>query len=332
LSQCNKFSGGIFCLLAGVFLLSRASCSAEPPPPTAEEVLSYLGFDAKAKQDFLAGKIVSKGFKEDTDKELAVTVAMVVPIPLTNVFTNLRAGKLFEADRDVIEFKEVTGEEDFDGVRFGPNESAEIRDLSRVEPGSKFNLSEAEVERFRALRKRFVSKNAEKDPACVDAMTAEYRGMLRDRCKEYREKGLGGIEPYTRGSDKAQPGEELRIATRAARLLEDRFPAFHRVFLNYPRDNTKEFEHRFYWIKQKVEERPAFILAHRIFYARPDGCLITERQFYVGHSYNSLQIVVGCLPSGDKTMIFYTNRTSCDQVAGIGGGLRHNIGRNMMRD
>ena len=100
--------------------------------------------------------------------------------------------------------------------------------------------------------------------------------------------------------------------------------------MEFPAGAAKEFEHRFYWIKQRVEGRPAFVAAHRTFYQRPDGALITERQFYVSHSYNSLQIILGCLPAGEKTLVFYTNRTFTDQVAGFAPGLRHSIGRKRL--
>ena len=56
------------------------------------------------------------------------------------------------------------------------------------------------------------------------------------------------------------------------------------------------------------------------------------REFYVGHSYNSLHIVVGVFSVKEGTLVFYANRTSTDQVAGFGGGLKRNIGRGMMRD
>jgi len=311
--------------LAGLFL---ASCGADhgfaqTKPPTSEEVLAYLGFDAGARRDLIAGKIISKGFKEGTDKELAVTVAMVVSRPLADVFETARAGKTFQVDRDVIAFKDLGGQElkaeDFQGVKFSAEEAGEGRELQKAAAGSSFNLSSAEMEFLRTA-------------AAQDAAVA-YRRLLLDRCREYRAKGLAGIAPYSRGGkEQARPGEELRLAAQSAKLLAERFPAFHRVLVNYPRDDSKEFEHRFYWIKQRVEKRPCFILAHRVFYPRPDGCLIAERQFYVGHSYNSLQIVVGCLPVGDRTMLFYTNRTSTDQVAGFSSGLKHTMGRNMMRD
>ena len=55
-----------------------------------------------------------------------------------------------------------------------------------------------------------------------------------------------------------------------------------------------------------------------------------ERQFYVGQSYNSLQILYGLVPTAGKTIVFYLNRTSTDQVAGFPTGTRHSLGRKIM--
>ena len=55
-----------------------------------------------------------------------------------------------------------------------------------------------------------------------------------------------------------------------------------------------------------------------------------ERQFYVGLSYNSLQITYMALPVPAGSVLFYTNRTSTDQVTGFGRSVRHAIGRGMM--
>jgi hypothetical protein len=70
-----------------------------------------------------------------------------------------------------------------------------------------------------------------------------------------------------------------------------------------------------------------------MFQFKPEKYLLaTFREFYVGHSYNSLHIVVGALPGKEGTVIFYMNRTSTDQVAGFGGGLKRKIGSGMLRD
>jgi hypothetical protein len=52
---------------------------------------------------------------------------------------------------------------------------------------------------------------------------------------------------------------------------------------------------------------------------RPDRLVQAERQYYIGHSYNTVQIVTGALPVGDQIAVFYSNRTSIDQLAGLTG-------------
>jgi hypothetical protein len=59
---------------------------------------------------------------------------------------------------------------------------------------------------------------------------------------------------------------------------------------------------------------------------------MAERQFYVEHSYNSLSLMAGVMPLSGGTIVLYSNRTSTDQVAGVGSGLRHSIGSKQMRD
>lgn len=59
--------------------------------------------------------------------------------------------------------------------------------------------------------------------------------------------------------------------------------------------------------------------------------LIGERQFYVGHGYNALQIVVGAYSTGDgESMVFYSNRTASDQVAGFLHGPASAMARRVM--
>ena len=89
-------------------------------------------------------------------------------------------------------------------------------------------------------------------------------------------------------------------------------------------------EHRFFWYKQTVENRPTFILADRASLRTADAAVLTEEQFYVGHSYNSNFIIGGALTVQGGTLVFYMNRTFTDQVAGWGSGLKHSIGRSQM--
>jgi hypothetical protein len=323
-----------------LWLLGYPCLGQSPPresaPPTLEEILAYLEFDGQAREDLLTGKVVARDFREVAEKELAVSVAVLLPLPLKEVFELVRTGRTLEVDRDVTGFKDL-GEgpvriEDFAGLKLGDDEGAEVRRLLSAEPGGDLNLSVDEIGRFQAIARRFPGRTADR-PQCAAAVAAECRQMLYQRCLAYQTKGLAGVAPYRREDGaEAQPAQELRSAAKSARFIGERFPQLEKSFLEYPAGGGKEFEHRFYWIKETIEDRPAFILAHRIFYPRPDGALILERQFYVGHSYNSLQIVLGCLPARGGTMLFYTNRTFTDQVAGFASGLKHSIARRQMRE
>ena len=63
-----------------------------------------------------------------------------------------------------------------------------------------------------------------------------------------------------------------------------------------------------------------------------EGALIAERQFYVQHNYNSLNLVVGAVPVEGGIVLFYRNRTFTDQVAGFGSGMKKGIGRGQMQN
>jgi hypothetical protein len=65
---------------------------------------------------------------------------------------------------------------------------------------------------------------------------------------------------------------------------------------------------------------------------RPNDYAVSVfREFYVGHNYNSLQLVLVTFPVKEGTFVFYSNRTSSDQVAGFGGGMKRKIGGKMLQ-
>ena len=156
--------------------------------------------------------------------------------------------------------------------------------------------------------------------------------MLKARYEAYRKKGLAGIAPYVRaGRDNSSPASELRLAITKTMSAAGR-PNSFQALLTYPAEQLPDMEHRFYWFKQTVENRPTFILAHRAERHVANAALLTEIQYYVGHSYNSNFIAGGCLAVEGGTLVFYLNHTFTDQVAGFGSGLKHKIGRAQMLD
>jgi hypothetical protein len=291
-----------------------------------------LGFKPDQKAAFESGEVISSGFEELSDKELALAMAVLIPAPMEKVIGFSRSKNAFEVNKDILAHGTLEGGDTkafLASAQFDASESDEINKLIAVEPGSTFNLSAGEVARFQALRKKHPG-NCAKDATCAGAVMNEYRGVLEARLKAYQAKGLAGIEPYTRGSKSAEPAKELTQAAEAMTLAQKTFPQFYDAFRNYPKGGSSNVEHTFLWFKQMVQDRPTFILSHRMAFQSDDLMFRIERHFYVGQSYNSLQIVIGLLPSGDKTSMFYLNRTSTDQVAGFMSGTRHSMGRKIM--
>ena len=154
---------------------------------------------------------------------------------------------------------------------------------------------------------------------------------MKERIAAYQARGMAGIAPYAReGGKTAEPQQELLTATNALQVLSQKMPQVFQAFAKYPQGDPGQLEHRFYWLKQMIQDRPTFVLSHRCVHVDPPLAFLAERQFYVGQSYNSLQVVVGLFPLEGKTLVFYLNRTSTDQVAGFMQGTRHSMGRKIM--
>jgi hypothetical protein len=287
-----------------------------------DEVLAYLRLDAAAKRDLLAGQIVSKRIEEGREEtELAITVAGVLPISLQEGVETVRRGDIFEVDRNVIDFGEITSwppkPADFAGVTFSAKEAEDVTKLLEFKGGASFNLSEPEIARFRALRDQHRSGA---DAAAREAVAGAYREILLERYRSYREQGLAGIAPYQRGKGKqVKVRKKLELAASASKFFEKNEPELYAAFSGFPKTGLEEVEHRFYWVKQRVQDRPTLILSHRMLYQKPSQVVVTERQYYIGHSYNSVQIVNAALPLQEGIVVFYTSRTSIDQLAGFKG-------------
>lgn len=319
-------------------LLPLALLLAAASPPGAvqlDAVLAYLGFDAAAKQQLLAGEIVSRRIQEGEERtELAISVAGLLPASLEEAHAAVVRGEVFEVDRNVIEFGALTAwppdPAEFAGVRFGAEEAADVTALLRFDGGSDFNMSRQEIDRF---RKSVAGHSDGADPAAREAVSAAYRELLLGRYRAYREKGLAGLAPYDRGRGRTvEPAQTLRLAAGASRFFQENEPELHKAFVGFPAGEAKGVEHFFYWIKQRVEGRPNFILSHRLLARRPGHAVLAERQYFVGHSFNTVQIVNGAFPVEDGIAVVYTSRTSIDQMAGVTGKVARPIAAGRVAD
>ena len=315
----------VFCRIVSpvflaLFLLPGIAAAQDASIPTQGNVARALGFSDSEIQQIEAGKIVSKDLKEGSDKELAGVVAAFFTQPLSELAEKTLDGKFLESDPNmevrVWEPDASTGS-DFAAFSLGANDGAEIRRFQNASKGGQFNLSAAEIEAFRKA-------------GDAGAVNGELQAMLKARYEAYRRDGLKGISAYARGGGKTvSPGEELAQAINEA-LPGDHLPNYRKALLNYPADPLPGMKERFYLYRQQVEDRPTFILAHRTSAQSTNAAVLTEEEYYVGHSYNCNFVIAAGFTVQGGTLVFYMNRTFTDQVGGFGGGLKHGIGRSQM--
>lgn len=314
----------IACLLGISFMLPGIPVLAKPP--AIEETLGVLGMDKAQIAELAQGQPIIYALSENSDNELAAGIALYLPTPLAKVAKYLEQENPDPLDIDVTAHGLLTergGAAAFAPVVL-PREETDA--LLGAEPGNEFNLSAAEIDSFKTLKKT--------SPKIInDAVLQHYREILFQRFEAYRRGGTSAIAPYVRKESRdSKPSVELRQAANASAILTRYFPALHKAWLNYPQALPPGATETFPWVEKNVENRPGVILRHRVSTAWSAGVLVLTREFYTPHSYNSSQWITGCLPYRDGTVVFKLIRSYTDQVAGIASDVKHLIGRKLLED
>lgn len=301
-------------------------------PLTGEELAALVGVPAEQRAKLESGKIISYSLDEKSDKELAMGVATIIALPVADVIARLSKLDLAAVDPDIIARGNLSpnaGPEAFKAFAFKSKDGDEAEALLEAEAGDRFNLSTQEIADLKAASAKLGDVSGK---ALIDAASEQYRKILFQRWQAYRKAGLSGLGTYTRTGAAADPAAELRLAATSSRVLARQSPDFHQAWLNYPAAFPAGMDETWRWVVRKVEDRPTPILIHRVRQSTGDGMLIASREYYVGHSYNSSQLLIGILPYGEKTAVFYVHRSFTDQVAGMGSSLKHSIGRDRLKD
>jgi len=308
-------------LPAILLLLTALARGQTSTPLTAEEVGKALGFSDLELGKIMSGDVISKRINEGSDRELAGVAAVFIRKPVGQVLDMTTQTKLLETDKTIQALRvwklQDSADEVFANVGLGAEDTSEAKLFAKAAAGDKLNLSVSEIAQL------------EKVLATPAAVNIPLRNVLKARYLAYVQKGLKGIAPYARGHSKSSPANELTLAIRETTPLSRRKDLFE-ALLNYPANQPSDVEHLFFWFRQTVEDRPTFILAHRAAHHTDDSALMTEVQFYVGHSYNANLIAAGAFSVDGGAVVFYINRTFTDQVAGFPSGTRHSIGRAQM--
>jgi hypothetical protein len=313
----RKFLAGS--TLAALILFGLPVNAQTPAVPTPDEVAGALGFTKAQIVLINGGEIVSTPLKTESDKELAGVLATFFSKPVTALVEVVMQGQLLETDKSILAFHgwgpDASADEAFAGLRLSSTDTDEAALFANASPGSTLNLSKSDIQRF---------KGVNPDPVTVSQVLRE---ILKARYEAYRNGGLAGIAPYARGWFKQSwPGRELTLAIQET-MTSTRRHDYWQSLLNYPAGQLPGMEHRYYWFNRTVQNRPTFILADRSEIHSADAALMSEVQFYVGHSYSANFVAGGCLAVRGGALVFYVNRTFTDQVTGWMGGLKQEIGR-----
>ena len=308
------------------------------PPPSAAELLRDLGFDAEARAELRGGEVVTEHPAETAKNELAVCAAVLIPAPVGAVTALMRSSRFIGLQPDVAGWTDLGGGDpasaDLALVRLTPADRDEVELLLEAEAGDDLNFSAPELRRLRAVGRR---SGTEASVSSCRAVTGEYRALLRRRLKAYRAGGVAVIASYGRDNDEsASPADELRRAASTLGAVERHWPAITPAFVAFAGIGGPALDaprrHRFALIHRTVEDRPTFILAHHVLLEGEDSAIVAERQFYVGHSYNSAQSVFILRAVEGGTLLIAQTRSATDHVTGLRRPVAKRVGRGRLAD
>ncbi len=320
----------IFCFCQIVYV----SGSFAQAPLTAEELINTTELKKHIKS-LESGEIVIISRPEnEIDTEMDVAMSVLIPAPLNKTVDVLHSQSSGKDAPGVLFIKEITGKDSaselagiFNKVSYGPTESDEVKQLMTIGPGDDFNLNMKEIALFKQAAKSV------KPGTPGDKEMAKVMGeVLKNRYLSYRKNGLESVASYQISNSKqASPAKELIAATESMVIVKEKFPAYYRCLRFYPGQNASNVIHQFFWVKQREEDRPMFTLKHLVMDIQPDYALITERQYYINHTLNSLQVVIGCFPHKNGTLVVLLNQIFTEKVnVSIGKGIAKKVGRSIV--
>jgi hypothetical protein len=289
---------------------------------SADQVLTDIGLSPADKQRVFNGEFVTRDGPVTSERDLSGVLAFLVKTSPDQLSKQVSAGGLIRVDPQVKSYGLFSAEgslADLAGLEI-MQETAQA--LVNAGPGEEFNLSTSEIAAFHALKG---------SPDLRAAAQAQLRRMLLARYQAYQASGLEGIAPYDRGNGRfSDPAGDLRTVSLSARTLQQHLPALHAVLTDYPRKTMPEPDQHLAWQASDIDGKPTFALTQVLTAADGDARAVVQRQFYVSSVYNAEQAMAGFLPIAEGTLVVYVNHTFTDQVAGLGGSVKRNVGRRIM--
>jgi hypothetical protein len=312
----TKGVGGVLCALVALLLAGLGAAHAIDP----KTALDALGFPGDTPTRVEAGRFVEVALPTRSDRDLNVGIAFLVAkqSPAALARTVREEKRVLRADPNTIAYGDLEGNgtaAELEGLRLTP---AQLTDFAHAAPSEALNLSLDELATLHAA--------GGDGRAIEDAVHA----LLLARYRAYRSKGLAGIAAYARAGSVTSASDDLAAVNRGARATQVLSTKFYDLLDHYPDDLPSDFAENLYWVQFRAHGEDTVALEHVFQATFDETAVLVQRQYYVSTGYNAEQAIVAFLPVDDGTLVIYTNHTSTDQVAGVGGSAKRRIGRTFM--
>lgn len=290
-----------------------------------DQILTSPFFDESDIDRLLNGGFAVAKLHEVSDRELAVTIACLVDLAPEEALGPF-LGDSLPVDEEHLVAQLLIDTDDpeasFESITLSNNARKEIERYLRAEPGLGLNLSEDELSRLNDLR-------GSGGPAQVEDFVED---ALLGRYRAYRQAGLAGAKPYARENGEfVMPGEELRISEQRMTGLYELFPEFHDAWLGYPAMQPEGITHDdYFWVELEVEDRPTFLLSHRLASVSDEKHVIGIRDYYPSHFFDVAQrtVAVADIESGERVLV-YQERAWVDFWSGF-AKVKRRMGRKVL--
>jgi hypothetical protein len=286
---------------------------------TSRELLDALG-DKIDRQALARGEIVWTGLADqETKRELKAVMMVEVPARLADVVQAMQKDPALKMGLSL----PIEKRADWQAVqaviksRLTDEERKLVHDKDAAD---NFNVSAAELAQLR------------KAGDSTDAGTAAWIAVLQNRVKAYKAGGATALPAYVRADGaKVSPGGQLIAQNQAMDRLQERYPDFFDSLVHYPKIKPGLAQQHSIAIDEE-NGRPLFMLKHQLVQIGPQHTLIAERQYYLNHSLDALQVVILFLPTEKGTLVSMLNQTYTGKVAGFGTAIAHKVGRSKVHE
>ena len=307
----------------------QASDSEPSTEKLITDIFRVADLDERGHQDMMAGAVVEATLPALSGSNVFLALIAFIKAPLPDTAASLKGEATTETGNEPMSVSVIPDKGKFPAFGFDKSAADEVTALLKFSGGEEFNLSEHEITQLHAVR------DAVGNPALSESdiatVSQAYRQFLERRYQKYRDLGLAGVESYARGKGKTlSVQDEMRLVEENLLAFEGADPRIYGELRAFPKVSG-EFVHIFYLYKKTMNKRSQFILTHGILDETNQRVFSVYREFFVGHTYNTLTTFTTLLPYQKGTLVVMATDLFTEKVTGGMGGVKRSVGRKKLK-